>query len=221
MAEGQRSSHCGDQFLRIRRNQRACRVEEAPRLPAPADEATGLYLLPISAGSTEGLHCAARDYQAFLADEQSRQSRMSDICYTASVLRAHHGQRMALVATSREQMVEKISHYLHAAARSELALDRQRKPKIGFIFSGQGSQWLGMGRELLEHDALFRSSMTQCDEWLRLNAGWSPIEVLIDESQAVAAGPNRNSAAGPVRPAGRAGRTLAGLGRAPRCGGRP
>ena len=90
-------------------------------------------------------------------------------------------QRLAVVAASREQMAEKLAQYLHTAEQPEPAKDRRRKPKIGFIFSGQGSHWLGMGSNLLENDPLFRNSLVQSDEWLRRNVGWSPIEVLTDE----------------------------------------
>ena len=155
-------------------------LEEAPHLPAPAAEADGPYLLPISSRSLKGLRCAVRDLQTFLTDGKDRQYRLSDICYTAAVLRAHHGQRLALVAASHEQMAEKMAQDLHSAEQPKPAKDRRRKPKIGFIFSGQGSQWLGMGSNLLEHDPLFRNSMAK-RRMAAPKRGWSPIEVLFDE----------------------------------------
>jgi len=32
-----------------------------------------------------------------------------------------------------------------------------------FVFTGQGAQWWGMGRELFRHDAVFRSAFQDCD----------------------------------------------------------
>src|SRR5687768_7653973 len=48
--------------------------------------------------------------------------------------------------------------------------------KLAFIFSGQGSQWPGMGRSLFEQDSVFRGALKQCDELMRSSLGWSLLE---------------------------------------------
>jgi len=45
--------------------------------------------------------------------------------------------------------------------------------KIAFVFSGIGCQWKGMGRELLESEAVFRDVIRKCDQILAQYAGWS------------------------------------------------
>lgn len=50
--------------------------------------------------------------------------------------------------------------------------------RIGFIFSGQGSQRPGMGRQLLEQEPAFRETVLECDRILRELAGWSIVEEL-------------------------------------------
>lgn len=53
------------------------------------------------------------------------------------------------------------------------------EPKIAFVFSGQGSQWAGMGRDLLLRDRVFRQSIEACEALVRAEAGWSVVEELM------------------------------------------
>ncbi len=46
-------------------------------------------------------------------------------------------------------------------------------PKLVFVFSGMGPQWWGMGRELLEHEPVFREALERCDAALRGLVDWS------------------------------------------------
>src|SRR5262249_46004048 len=58
------------------------------------------------------------------------------------------------------------------------------KPQVTFVFSGQGGQWWGMGRELLRQEPVFRRAIERCDEILRRHADWSLLaELSADESQ--------------------------------------
>ncbi|WP_217181452.1 acyltransferase domain-containing protein [Streptomyces sp. AC495_CC817] len=53
-----------------------------------------------------------------------------------------------------------------------------RRPKVVFVFAGQGAQWHGMGRELLSAEPVFRRTMHHCDRLVREFAGFSPVEQL-------------------------------------------
>jgi polyketide synthase 12 len=47
-----------------------------------------------------------------------------------------------------------------------------------FVFSGQGSQWTGMGRALLERSSICASVLEDCDAHVRRLMGWSLLEAL-------------------------------------------
>ncbi|MEY9835577.1 type I polyketide synthase [Streptacidiphilus sp. EB103A] len=52
---------------------------------------------------------------------------------------------------------------------------------VVFVFPGQGAQWVGMGRELLESSAVFRGRMEECAAALAPFVDWSLLDVLDDE----------------------------------------
>ena len=50
--------------------------------------------------------------------------------------------------------------------------------RVAFVFSGQGGQWPGMTRELLEHEPAFRETIEKCDAAMPEGRGWSVLEQL-------------------------------------------
>ncbi|HEX7169450.1 MAG TPA: beta-ketoacyl synthase N-terminal-like domain-containing protein, partial [Rubrobacter sp.] len=157
-------------------------LEEAPEAP-PAETGvnTTAHLLPLSAHSPEALADTARAYVGFLRGEEGADSPLEDVCYTAGVRRTHHAHRLALVGGSREQLVEHLEAYLEGESRPGMSSGRKLgdlRRKLVFVFSGQGSQWVGMGRELLEQEPAFREAMERCDRAIREYTGWSVLEEL-------------------------------------------
>ncbi|KAL4790504.1 acyl transferase/acyl hydrolase/lysophospholipase [Aspergillus venezuelensis] len=54
-----------------------------------------------------------------------------------------------------------------------------RKPSVGFVFTGQGSHWPGMGKELLHTYPVFRESLESCAHYMsHLGASYNAIEIL-------------------------------------------
>ena len=58
--------------------------------------------------------------------------------------------------------------------------DEGHRRKLAFIFSGQGSQWSGMGRSLFEQDPVFRGTLQQCDELMSTSLDWSLLKVITE-----------------------------------------
>jgi acyl transferase domain-containing protein/acyl carrier protein len=153
-------------------------LESAPPRPGTSDGAgeDRPVLLPLSAASQGSLDALRR---AWL--EGLRTGTVDDLAAaarTAAVRRQHHRHRTAFVASS----VAELSQQLAAVGRVSPgdALPPSSPPGVAFVFSGQGTQWAGMGTELMARDPLFASFIERCDEVCRKLAGWSISEALAD-----------------------------------------
>ncbi|HYX18244.1 MAG TPA: SDR family NAD(P)-dependent oxidoreductase [Nostoc sp.] len=139
-------------------------------------------LLPLSAKSPSGLFAVARATHEFLtALEEGADVSLTDICYTASNRRGHHDHRLALVAHTKENLLENLEAFLAGENRPNMcsrSLVPGFEPKLAFVFSGMGPQWWAMGRTLLESEPVFREVIEQCDAKLRQYADWSLLEEL-------------------------------------------
>ena len=67
------------------------------------------------------------------------------------------------------------------AAAAEGTAYEGKTPKIGFVCPGQGAQWVGMARQLLEQEPVFLSMLERCDQAARPFVDWSIIEQLSAE----------------------------------------
>ena len=142
----------------------------------------GLNICTISARHPDALIELAGKYLDFLKDNTSG---FNDICYSSSVRHSHHPIRLAVVAESKEELAYNLQTYLDGDSITEVAEGRanEDKDKIVFIFSGQGPQWWGMGRQLFENEPLFRSWIEKIDGMLNKHADWSLIEELARDEE--------------------------------------
>lgn len=152
-------------------------LEEAPQMtvhvtPGVDDAADQAVILPLSARSPQALHDLAAAYAAVLTRSNTA---LSDICYTASVRRSHHPYRLAVTGRSRADLVHAIQQL---AAQPGKATSSRETPHLVFVFSGQGSQWVGMGRQLLQTELVFRTAIESCEEAFRPYITWSLLDVL-------------------------------------------
>jgi acyl transferase domain-containing protein/NADPH:quinone reductase-like Zn-dependent oxidoreductase len=156
-------------------------VLEEPPSPAPAGTAASetAHLLPLSARSAEGLRTLARDYRAWLGDAGAALP-LPDVCATAALRRTHHPYRLAVAGATHADLLARLAEAEDTPERAPAAA---RPGPLGFVFSGQGTQWTGMGRELMAREPAFRGVLEACDALVRAEAGWSLLDVLADPDQ--------------------------------------
>ncbi len=138
-------------------------------------------LLALSAQTPEALSEVVRRLLSWLKE---RPLSLHDVCYTAAVHRSHLAHRLALVVRSSNELHEGLSAFLRGEERPGLAVSRGadgwRQPVV-FVFPGQGSQWVGMGRRLMAEEPAFRAALEACDAALRQFVDWSLLELLSSE----------------------------------------
>src|SRR5262249_52437881 len=109
---------------------------------------------------------------------------LGDLCYSASVFRAHHDHRLAVIGTTPEQMRHQLASFRNGTSPAPAAATGQGKAKrLVFVYTGMGPQGGGMGRELLSAEPIFREALVRVDSLLYQHAGWSILsELTADES---------------------------------------
>jgi myxalamid-type polyketide synthase MxaE and MxaD len=141
------------------------------------------YVLPLSAHTPEALDARVRQFRARMGDRSDEKGSLGDICWTAGVRRDHHEHRIALTGRTFEDMAAHLEAALAGEAQAGVAVgrrSRQRRDALVFVFPGQGSQWVGMGRRLFECEPAFRAAIERCDRAIHAETGWSVIAMLRD-----------------------------------------
>jgi malonyl CoA-acyl carrier protein transacylase len=141
-------------------------LEEAPKIDKlKAEVERPLHLLCLSAKTQEALLQLASRYEQHLAAEPNLE--LGDICFTANTGRSHFNYRLSVVASQPESAREKLAAF--SAGQETIGVFQGRvntTNKIAFLFTGQGSQYVGMGRQLYETQPTFREALDKCDRIL-------------------------------------------------------
>lgn len=151
-------------------------IEEAPALsgsadaaddagPAPQSDASdeSFNVLPLSARSPQALMGLAQRYADWL--DAHPEVDITDVCFTAAVGRSHFEHRAAVVVDSvrsaRDELVELAENRVRpGVVRGECG----DPPTTAWLFTGQGSQYLGMARELFDAEPVFADTVRRCAE---------------------------------------------------------
>ncbi|MFD8975796.1 SDR family NAD(P)-dependent oxidoreductase [Streptomyces sp. NPDC059593] len=147
-------------------------IGEAPATEAaqtpPRDAADGL-LLPLSAPDAAGLDRLTEQWRRTL--EETPEEALAQLTATAGAGRAHLPVRRAVFGRDREQL-------LAALASATPAAGPVKAPRVAFLFSGQGAQYFGMGRELYETEPVFSAVFDACDRALAPHLGDSLLNLV-------------------------------------------
>jgi phthiocerol/phenolphthiocerol synthesis type-I polyketide synthase E len=128
-------------------------MEEAPAVPWVGDNEPTPHLFAISAKTASALSRYAEKFVRFLHEKP--QTDVDSLCFTSCASRSGFEHRFAAVVNNTSELV-------HALQRTGLESPSERPP-IVFLFSGQGSQYSGMGLELYKNIPEFRRHFDACD----------------------------------------------------------
>lgn len=126
------------------------------------------HLLTLSAKSENALKELAQRYADFLAAHP--ETALADVCFTANTGRSHFDHRLGVVAESTAQLQGVLLAFATGRETTGLVsgeVQSKKRQKIAFLFTGQGSQYVGMGHQLYETQPIFRQTIDRGDEILR------------------------------------------------------
>ncbi len=160
-------------------------LEQAPRaatVEAGAEtEAVFVHkriVLPMSARHEGALQALAGTYAECLRQESSLQ----DLLYTVSQRRSDAACRAAFTASSAVELRDRLRAFAAKERVDGCTVGRRPEGFAGrpvFVFSGMGTQWWGMSRELLEGEPVFRDAVACVDRAFFEISGWSVLEELL------------------------------------------
>ena len=155
-------------------------LEEAPAVERPADApvaARPLQVLTVSARTDAARDALAREYASLL---RTPGVALDGIVHAANAGRAHFTQRLALTAadagTAALLLEQHLAGQQPTAVRAGAA--PLRAPRVAFVFTGQGSQYVGMARALYDSEPVLRAEIDRCDALLRGKLPRPLLEVL-------------------------------------------
>jgi acyl transferase domain-containing protein/NADPH:quinone reductase-like Zn-dependent oxidoreductase/NAD(P)-dependent dehydrogenase (short-subunit alcohol dehydrogenase family)/acyl carrier protein len=162
-----------------------------PIAVSTADETLGLAeddtatirparLLVLSAKSDKALREVAQGYLQWLDDAPSEE-KLADLAWTAGVGRSHFSHRAGVVFTDAESLRAKLDALV--AADDEIA-GSPAAPKVAFAYTGQGSQWVGMGETLYHSEPVARAVLDRCEEVFCQERGTSLLGVMFGRPDA-------------------------------------
>ncbi|MEV0064163.1 HAD-IIIC family phosphatase [Nocardia sp. NPDC050718] len=151
-------------------------LEEPAPSPVPVVSCpeTAVALLPISARSERSLHGQAeRLLDLVLADPGAEPWSVSRALSTE---RSQFERRAVLVAADRDEMIGALRDLVDGRTAANVVVGDGpvlTTAKTAFVFPGQGMQWVGMARDLLDESAAFRAEFELCDKAFGTYLGWS------------------------------------------------
>ncbi|MBF0572810.1 MAG: SDR family NAD(P)-dependent oxidoreductase [Desulfamplus sp.] len=164
------------------------------------------HILTVSGKTQTAAETLKSGYIKFLEEIESQKSdeinnssqfnaseiQISDICRTTNIGRDHFQYRFAAVGKDIASLIKNLnaqpdlpvqsSVLSKSQIQSNLSTKSDSRPTLAFLFTGQGSQYPGMGRSLFETQPIFRRTLQKCDEILKPIIGQSLIYLFYDEN---------------------------------------
>jgi amino acid adenylation domain-containing protein len=146
-------------------------VNAANGKPNALSEVDKPQILLLSAKSSTALEQATSNLQTYL--QQNPSTTLADVAYTLQVGRKSLTHRRFLISDSTLKSPILTSQTAHC----------DRHPTITFLFPGQGSQYINMGRQLYEQEVVYREAIAQCCDILEPILGEDLRDILYADPQ--------------------------------------
>lgn len=137
-------------------------IEEYDKTPVPSSASRPFQLLMWSAKNQNSLLGYENALGHFI--DKSREIPLADIAYSLNMTRDDFSHRSFLISNSTDDAAEKLLCLKAKTTKSSVL--KSAPSEIGFLFPGQGSQYIQMGKTLYENEKVYREAVDKCAELL-------------------------------------------------------
>ncbi|MGX1812217.1 SDR family NAD(P)-dependent oxidoreductase, partial [Nocardia sp. NPDC055321] len=148
----------------------------APMLRVGATGADSVVPWVLSAKSPQALRGQAERLREFVTADQGLS--LADVASSLVTTRSVFEHRAVVLGAQRDHLLAGLNVLADSGDDPDVIVGQVRSRRVAFVFPGQGSQWVGMARELLESSPVFASTIRQCESVLAPHVDWSLTEVL-------------------------------------------
>ncbi|MGV9956599.1 type I polyketide synthase, partial [Streptomyces cellulosae] len=154
-------------------------IEEPPAVTDPQDQSAAPGVVPwvISTRTADALRDQARQLRAYVDQRPELDAvAVADTLFHARALFEH---RAVILAEAPDVVAAALDALAAGQPHTHLVQGQAASTgKTVFVFPGQGTQWAGMGAELLDAVPVFAESIARCEEALAPHVDWSLTDVV-------------------------------------------
>jgi acyl transferase domain-containing protein len=144
------------------------------------------HIMTLSARNEGTLKQLASRYVEFLEGKPEHTFDLNNLCFTANTGRGHFNSRLSVVTDDLPGLKRSLNAFVNGSRNSSLIQNQVqtgKQPTIGYLFTGQGSQYPGMGRTLYETQPTFKNILDTCDEISRPHLEQPLLSVIFPEGE--------------------------------------
>lgn len=151
-------------------------LEDGPAYKSASVDPRPMHVVSVTAKSKSAMFRNASRLVDYL--EANPKTIISDLAYTTTARRIQHNWRMTITASDTEQAKATLRSKLNDTFVPVLPTP----PKVAFTFTGQGSHYAGLGKDLYTNSSLFRDNVREFDSISKIH-GFPSFLPLIDRSE--------------------------------------
>ncbi|KAL4903435.1 conidial yellow pigment biosynthesis polyketide synthase [Aspergillus multicolor] len=157
-------------------------LEDAPIADRHGQDPRSTHVVALSARSQTALRNNIDSMCQFISDQGKTfgvkdSDTLPSLAYTTTARRIHHPFRVTAIGSSLQELRDSLS----ASSKKDVTAAPAKPPGVGFLFTGQGAQYAGMGKQLYKECSHFRSTIEHFD-CISQSQGLPSILPLIDGS---------------------------------------
>ncbi|GFF28250.1 conidial yellow pigment biosynthesis polyketide synthase [Aspergillus udagawae] len=150
-------------------------LEEPPVRPDPHGPPQTRFVVAVSAKSTISLRRNLERLITWLEGNPSTQ--LASLAYTTTARRIHHKYHIAVHGASITEIVQGLHRRLPNVETRRLV---NKPPSVAFVFSGQGSFYMGVSGQLFQEYPPYREQIQRLDEICQQNGFGSILPAITD-----------------------------------------